>query len=81
MAPHTHHGPLFWTVPFSVVAGLAYLSVHASKHRAATAHPLKFVPSGEPSHDSEALERVRADWKRRNNGIGLRDVSRSGGGV
>lgn len=62
------------TVPFSVVAGLAYLSVHASKHRATTAHPLKFVPSGEPSHDSEALERVRADWKRRNNGIGLRDV-------
>ncbi|KAF7728041.1 hypothetical protein EC973_006677 [Apophysomyces ossiformis] len=53
---------------------------------ASTEQPLQFVPSGEPIRDSQELEHIRADWKQRNHGIGLRDVSnfcrsRSGGGV
>lgn len=39
-----------------------------------TSHPLKYVPSGEPGYDSANLDRIRADWRHRNNGIGLRDV-------
>jgi hypothetical protein len=37
-------------------------------------HPLKYVPSGEPQYDSANLDRIRAEWRHRNNGIGLRDV-------
>ncbi|KAI8985969.1 hypothetical protein BDB01DRAFT_787053 [Pilobolus umbonatus] len=43
--------------------------------------PLIYIPSGEPHHDSANLDRIRAEWRLRNNGFGLRDVSRSGGGV
>ncbi|KAI9285257.1 hypothetical protein BC943DRAFT_323905 [Umbelopsis sp. AD052] len=41
-------------------------------------HPQRFVASG---CDKEALESVQSEWKIRNQGIGLRDVRRSGGGV
>ncbi|ORE06295.1 hypothetical protein BCV72DRAFT_250121 [Rhizopus microsporus var. microsporus] len=69
-------------VPVTVVAATVYTF---SRLKAASivpvSHPLVFVPSGEPSFDSANLDRIRADWRLRNNGIGLRDVSRSGGGV
>ncbi|CAO3682514.1 unnamed protein product [Rhizopus stolonifer] len=44
-------------------------------------NPLFFTPSGEAKYDSANMDRIRDDWKHRNHGIGLRDVSRSGGGV
>ncbi|KAG0746752.1 hypothetical protein G6F57_010921 [Rhizopus arrhizus] len=75
-------GPLYWAIPATVVAATVYT---VAKFRAASitpvSHPLVFIPSGEPSFDSANLDRIRDDWRSRNNGIGLRDVSRSGGGV
>lgn len=49
-----------------------------NKVKAATtlgqSHPLTYVPSGEPKNDTANLDRIRAEWRHRNNGIGLRDV-------
>ncbi|KAI9317963.1 hypothetical protein BX666DRAFT_1933316 [Dichotomocladium elegans] len=73
-------GALYWSVPLTLFSATALYSISA-KAKNSTAQPLRFVPSGSPSHDSENMERIRADWRERNHGIGLRDVSRSGGGV
>ncbi|CDH56946.1 predicted protein [Lichtheimia corymbifera JMRC:FSU:9682] len=67
-----------YIVPLTLAAATAFYSLRS---RAASVQPLRFVPSGEPSSDHQNLERIREDWKQRNQGIGLRDVSRSGGGV
>ncbi|KAI9489940.1 hypothetical protein BDB00DRAFT_769691, partial [Zychaea mexicana] len=53
---------------------LAATTYYTLNNRKTSAQPLRFVPSGEPSHDSENMERIRADWRERNRGIGLRDV-------
>ncbi|KAI7885041.1 hypothetical protein K492DRAFT_172767 [Lichtheimia hyalospora FSU 10163] len=73
-----HGSALYWSVPLTLAAATAFYSLRS---RAASVQPLRFVPSGEPSSDHRNLERIREDWKQRNQGIGLRDVSRSGGGV
>ncbi|KAI8059021.1 uncharacterized protein B0P05DRAFT_478410, partial [Gilbertella persicaria] len=41
---------------------------------AMVSQPLRFIPSGEPKYDSANLDRIRADWHTKNNGMGLRDV-------
>ncbi|CAO0790004.1 hypothetical protein V8B55DRAFT_1544225 [Mucor lusitanicus] len=74
-------GPLYWAVPLTLVAATVYVSKIKASSISASSHPLKFVPSGEPKFDSANMDRIRAEWRHRNNGIGLRDVSRSGGGV
>ncbi|KAF1800092.1 hypothetical protein FB192DRAFT_1389983 [Mucor lusitanicus] len=68
-------------VPLTLVAATVYVSKIKASSISASSHPLKFVPSGEPKFDSANMDRIRAEWRHRNNGIGLRDVSRSGGGV
>lgn len=81
--PHqqlTTKAPLYWAVPLALVATSVY-TVAKIRTSALVSHPLKYVPSGEPGYDSANLDRIRAEWRHRNNGIGLRDVSRSGGGV
>jgi hypothetical protein len=62
-------------VPLTVVAATAYAvtKVKATSSAVQT-HPLKFVPSGEPKFDSANMDRIRAEWRHRNNGIGLKDV-------
>jgi hypothetical protein len=78
--PISHSARTFyWSLPLALAAVTTYSL--AIKQKSATAHPMRFVPSGEPNYDSENLERIRQDWRERNRGIGLRDVSRSGGGV
>ncbi|KAI8645185.1 hypothetical protein BD408DRAFT_411949 [Parasitella parasitica] len=72
-------GPFYWAVPLTLVVATVYVS--KIKTSSISSHPLKFVPSGEPKFDSANMDRIRAEWRHRNNGIGLRDVSRSGGGV
>ncbi|CDH53097.1 predicted protein [Lichtheimia corymbifera JMRC:FSU:9682] len=69
-----------WGVPLALVTGAVFY-YNSSKHKSDHSQPLKFEPSGQPDHDSEKLEHIREDWKERNQGIGLRDVNRSGGGV
>ncbi|RIA80200.1 hypothetical protein C1645_839119 [Glomus cerebriforme] len=32
-------------------------------------------------HSNENIEKLRSEWKKQNNGIGLKDVTRSCGGV
>ncbi|KAI9472412.1 MAG: hypothetical protein EXX96DRAFT_583971 [Benjaminiella poitrasii] len=74
-------GSLYWAVPFTVIATAVYAVSRANKAASMASHPIRFVPSGEPQFDSANMDRIRADWRHRNNGIGLKDVSRSGGGV
>lgn len=62
-------------MPLTVVAATAYAVTRVkATSLAAQTHPLKFVPSGEPKYDSANMDRIRAEWRHRNNGIGLRDV-------
>ncbi|CAO3595690.1 unnamed protein product [Absidia cylindrospora] len=70
---------LVWGVPLTLLAASAYTVGKNRTHR--PKNPLQFESSGETRKDSEKLEHIRADWHQRNNGMGLRDVSRSGGGV
>ncbi|KAJ2962677.1 hypothetical protein NQZ79_g2258 [Umbelopsis isabellina] len=55
-------------VPIVTVVGYSRV-VNAES---AMSHPQRFISS---SGDKEALELVRSEWKIRNHGIGLRDVS------
>ncbi|KAI9248011.1 hypothetical protein BDA99DRAFT_525537, partial [Phascolomyces articulosus] len=71
MPRHVHGSTLYWSIPLTLLAATTYYTLN---NRKVSAQPLKFVPSGEPSHDSENMERIRADWRERNRGIGLRDV-------
>ncbi|KAI8391451.1 uncharacterized protein BYT42DRAFT_509458 [Radiomyces spectabilis] len=66
---------IYWGLPLTLIAAATYTKTKT------VGHPLQYVPSGEQRQDTENLERVRAEWRERNNGIGLRDVNRSGGGV
>ncbi|KAI8342106.1 hypothetical protein BC941DRAFT_415380 [Chlamydoabsidia padenii] len=70
---------LYWALPLTLVAGSVYAVGKNRTHR--PKNPLQFESSGETAQDNEQLEQVRAEWHQRNNGMGLRDVSRSGGGV
>ncbi|KAG2198973.1 uncharacterized protein EV154DRAFT_499466 [Mucor mucedo] len=74
-------GPLYWAVPLTVAAATVYTVSKVKSTSMGQLQPLQYVPSGEPKFDSANLDRIRAEWRHRNNGIGLRDVSRSGGGV
>ncbi|KAL0077083.1 hypothetical protein F4703DRAFT_1882110 [Phycomyces blakesleeanus] len=69
--------PKFWVLPVLLVSGAALIS----RSKTSPVQPNNYVLSGEKLGDQETLERVRKDWRKRNNGIGLRDVDRSGGGV
>lgn len=69
-----------WGVPLALMTGAAFY-YNSCKYKGHHSQPLKFEPSGQADHDSEKLEHIREDWKERNQGIGLRDVNRSGGGV
>ncbi|KAI8377648.1 uncharacterized protein BYT42DRAFT_614313 [Radiomyces spectabilis] len=69
---------LYWVVPTTLLGVTAFAK---SRPSAVASQPLLFVPSGKAEFDSGNLERIRQDWKIRNKGLGLRDVSRSGGGV
>ncbi|KAI9249058.1 hypothetical protein EDC94DRAFT_698311 [Helicostylum pulchrum] len=77
----TTKGPLYWAVPLTLVVGTVYTVSKVKSTSLNSVQPLQYVPSGEPKCDSANLDRIRAEWRHRNNGIGLRDVSRSGGGV
>ncbi|KAI8081747.1 uncharacterized protein BX664DRAFT_341188 [Halteromyces radiatus] len=70
---------LYWGLPITLLVGSAYTVGKARTHN--PKNPIQFVTSGETGQDSEKLEHIRADWHQRNKGMGLRDVSRSGGGV
>lgn len=71
MIAYTHFLYNNRSVPLTLAAATAFYSLRS---RAASVQPLRFVPSGEPSSDHQNLERIREDWKQRNQGIGLRDV-------
>ncbi|KAI9494090.1 hypothetical protein BDB00DRAFT_820826 [Zychaea mexicana] len=73
-------GVLYWAVPLTVLAAGTAYGLRQFRYRASQ-HPIQFVSSGESKEDAEKLEHVRKDWRERNGGIGLKDVSRSGGGV
>ncbi|KAI9253216.1 hypothetical protein BY458DRAFT_521957 [Sporodiniella umbellata] len=77
----TPKGALYWAVPITAAIAATYTIAKSKTSIAPISPPLAFVPSGEPSFDSANLARIRDDWRNRNKGIGLRDVSRSGGGV
>ncbi|KAI9033856.1 hypothetical protein CLU79DRAFT_830220 [Phycomyces nitens] len=64
-------------LPILLITGAAVVS----RSRASSIHPNIYVHSDKGLGDQETLERARTDWRKRNNGIGLRDVDRSGGGV
>ncbi|KAG0737201.1 hypothetical protein G6F22_009601 [Rhizopus arrhizus] len=69
-------------VPATMVAATTYTFMRLKAASiVSVSNPLTYIPSGEPTFDSANLDRIRDDWKHRNHGIGLRDVSRSGGGV
>ncbi|KAI7900355.1 uncharacterized protein BX663DRAFT_518388 [Cokeromyces recurvatus] len=73
-------GPIYWAVvPFTIIT--VFTISKAGNKPSPSQHPIRFIPSGEPQFDSANMDRIRADWHLKNNGIGLRDVSRSGGGV
>ncbi|KAI9266782.1 hypothetical protein BDA99DRAFT_506677 [Phascolomyces articulosus] len=73
-------GALYWALPLTVVAaGTAYGIRHFRLRP--TQHPIPLVTSAETPEEAKQLERVREEWRERNGGIGLKDVSRSGGGV
>ncbi|KAG1470669.1 hypothetical protein G6F56_002545 [Rhizopus delemar] len=74
-------GSLYWAVPATVAIVATYSVTKVKTSIVPVSPPLVFVPSGEPTFDSANLDRIRDDWRNRNKGIGLRDVSRSGGGV
>ncbi|CAO3698799.1 unnamed protein product [Rhizopus stolonifer] len=74
-------GSLYWAVPATVAIVATYSVTKVKASIVPVSPPLVFVPSGEPTFDSANLDRIRDDWRSRNKGIGLRDVSRSGGGV
>jgi hypothetical protein len=61
-------------VPLTIAAATVYTVSKVKAAAVMAGHPLKYVPSGEPSYDSANLDRIRADWRHRNKGIGLRDV-------
>ncbi|KAI7860014.1 hypothetical protein BDC45DRAFT_495477 [Circinella umbellata] len=73
-------GALYWAVPLTVIAAATGYGIRHFRYQP-TQHPIPFVSSGETREDAEKLERVRKEWSERNGGIGLKDVSRSGGGV
>ncbi|KAI8387525.1 hypothetical protein BD560DRAFT_321025, partial [Blakeslea trispora] len=60
-------------VPLTMAAATIYTAKKINSSTM-TSHPLRFVPSGEPTFDSANLDRIRADWHTKNKGIGLRDV-------
>ncbi|KAI8328878.1 hypothetical protein BC941DRAFT_443988 [Chlamydoabsidia padenii] len=70
---------LYWGLPLTLLAASAYKVGKNRTHL--PKNPLQFESCGELGKDNEKLELVRAEWHQRNNGMGLRDVSRSGGGV
>ncbi|CAO3616504.1 unnamed protein product [Cunninghamella echinulata] len=70
---------LYWGIPLTLVVASAYNVNKARAHR--QLNPIQFVSSGETRQDVEKLKSIRDEWYQKNNGIGLKDVSRSGGGV
>lgn len=61
-------------LPLTLVAGTVYTFSKIKSTSIHSVQPLIYIPSGEPSFDSANLDRIRAEWRHRNNGIGLRDV-------
>ncbi|KAI8882882.1 hypothetical protein K501DRAFT_220380 [Backusella circina FSU 941] len=69
-------GVIYWSIPLSLFAGGFYTFTKLKQHNAIVPQglPLQYTPSGEQSFDNENMEKIRAEWRLRNNGIGLRDV-------
>ncbi|CAO3608925.1 unnamed protein product [Cunninghamella blakesleeana] len=70
---------LYWGVPLTLLVASAYNVNKARAHQ--PLNPTQFVSSCETRKDIEKLKYIRDEWYQKNNGIGLKDVSRSGGGV
>ncbi|ORY91969.1 S-adenosyl-L-methionine-dependent methyltransferase [Syncephalastrum racemosum] len=65
-----------WGVPISL-AVIGYYA-YQKQNRPNVGHPMPFKSS---ENDDSEYQKSRQEWAERNNGIGLRDVGRSGGGV